>query len=492
MIALDPSNQYSERWKNLALQRFSGFYYIKDNHGLLTYVSPEVTSLLGWTPEEVIEKWPLWTDTSSAVHTENGNHVPHQLRGLSVSHCSIPDIQGRLRRLELVDHPIETSTNESLHTEGFATEVFEETGALPGTGTRENRSRQIIDFSPIGIFQTDVEHKFTYVNDYWQVITQYPLKQTLGFPWWTPIHVDDKERIINLWNEEMKKNRECFVQCRVSRPGGETRWVELRFRYLFHEEGRVIFGTMEDITDLKLMKQKLEEYAHDLKRSNGDLESFAAIASHDLKEPLRKILTFGNRLTNSVSSKDEEQSLEYLKRIQHAGVRMQNFIEDLLQFSRITSKARPFASVDLRTLVSDVVSDLEVLIGKNEATVQIGTLPVVKADEFQIRQVFQNLISNAIKFHKSDEAPFIKVDSEKLSNGDCQIWVQDNGVGFDPTHLERIFKPFERLHGRTEFEGSGMGLAICKKIIDRHGGTLTAESEPNRGTRFIFTFPFKP
>jgi signal transduction histidine kinase len=254
-----------------------------------------------------------------------------------------------------------------------------------------------------------------------------------------------------------------------------------------------------------LQRQRAEEslahQAQELARSNSELEHFAHVASHDLQEPLRKIQAFGDRLMLKCREDLGEQGRDYLERMQSAATRMQTLISDLLTFSRVTIRPRPFVSVDLTAVAHVVVSDLEMSIQRVGATVQIDQLPTIDADPGQMGQVLQNLIGNALKFHRPGVSPLIKVWGTLLQsqnhgiehNGSdpqqCRIYIEDNGIGFEEKYLDLIFQPFQRLFGRGEYEGTGMGLAICKKIVERHGGNLTAQSTPGQGTTFIITLP---
>lgn len=252
--------------------------------------------------------------------------------------------------------------------------------------------------------------------------------------------------------------------------------------------------------------QLLEQETHqrqELAYSNAELEQFAHVASHDLQEPLRKIMSFGDRLKDKYSETLTAQGCDYLERMQKAAERMQTLIEDLLTLSRITTKAQPFVSVDLAQVAQEVLSDLEVRIEQTGAKVEVGKLPTLEADPLQMRQLLQNLISNALKFHQRTEPPKIGIYSQLLNSekqqptGNSrqpmlyQILVQDNGIGFDEKYLSSIFNAFQRLHGRSEYEGTGMGLAICRKIVERHNGSITAKSSPGQGSMFIVTLPLQ-
>lgn len=228
----------------------------------------------------------------------------------------------------------------------------------------------------------------------------------------------------------------------------------------------------------------------ELARSNKELQDFAHVASHDLQEPLRKIVAFGDRLYTTNASVFSEQGKDYLERMQNAAKRMQSFIDDLLQYSRITTKARPFEPVNVEAIIREVLVDLEEHVKRTKGKIVVEKLPIIDADKMQMRQLFQNLIANALKFHKKEEPPVIIIKSNCVDSACCKIMVEDKGIGFDEKYLDRIFKPFERLHGRSEYEGTGMGLAICKKIVQRHNGEITAKSSPGKGATFTIRLPF--
>jgi signal transduction histidine kinase len=227
----------------------------------------------------------------------------------------------------------------------------------------------------------------------------------------------------------------------------------------------------------------------ELERSNRELQDFAFVASHDLQEPLRKIQAFGDRLKTVQGPKFDDQGRDYLERMQNAAGRMHTLINDLLTYSRVTTKAQPFVKTDLNEVVNSVMSDLEIRIQQSGGHVEIESLPTIDADELQMRQLFQNLIANGLKFHRESVPPVVKISSSDTGNGTVSITVADNGIGFDEKYLDRIFTPFQRLHGRSEYEGTGIGLAVCRKIVERHGGSLIAKSEPGKGSAFIFTLP---
>jgi signal transduction histidine kinase len=277
---------------------------------------------------------------------------------------------------------------------------------------------------------------------------------------------------------------------------------------LLMENGRHYSRLIRDITDRKTAETvllqrtfqleaanlELSRFSRRLEESNRELQDFASVASHDLQEPLRKIQVFGDRLKTASGAAMDEQSRDYLNRMLNAGGRMRALIDDLLSFARVTSQASPFVTVDLGRVVREVLSDLEVRIGETGAVVEVGELPAIHADPMQMRQLLQNLIGNGLKFHKKGKKPTLRVCGDKVEDSpdSAAMWrivVADDGIGFDEKYLDRIFAVFQRLHGRTEYEGTGIGLAICRKIAERHGGNITARSAPDQGSTFTITLP---
>jgi len=294
-------------------------------------------------------------------------------------------------------------------------------------------------------------------------------------------------------------NRELIVP----REDGYGTWLQMTKVPLRGTDGQIIglVGISADINDRKAAEEQLRLFAAQLERSNAELQNFASVASHDLQEPLRKIQAFSDRLRVKCGPALSAQGLDYLDRMQSAAQRMQVLIQDLLKLSRVTSRAQPFEECDLDEIVRAVISDLEITIEQKQAEIEIHDLPTIQADPLQMRQLFQNLISNALKFQRSGDLPRVIVEGrlfqmkERKTPGEptgeqtCKIVVRDNGIGFDPKFAEQIFVVFQRLHNRTEYEGTGIGLAICRKITDRHGGTIVAKSAEGQGAAFIVTLP---
>lgn len=280
--------------------------------------------------------------------------------------------------------------------------------------------------------------------------------------------------------------------------------VEISLSYFVMDGMQYTISFIIDITHRKkaedeilLAKANLERYAEQLKSSNKELEQFAYVASHDLQEPLRKIQAFGDRIRSNEDKALSDTGRDYLDRVLNAAERMQNLINALLSFSRISSQAKPFRQIDMRQVMNEVLSDLEVSIENAGAVIHLeGNFPNIEADPMQMWQLFQNLVSNALKFQKAGARPEIVIKCEQLSNVPpdgrrkyAQISVTDNGIGFDEKYKEKIFNIFQRLEG-VNYKGTGVGLAICRKIAQRHGGDIIAQSSPGLGSSFVVTLPY--
>ncbi|MDJ0613384.1 MAG: PAS-domain containing protein [Rhizobiaceae bacterium] len=256
-------------------------------------------------------------------------------------------------------------------------------------------------------------------------------------------------------------------------------------------------ATYQDITMVERHEERLRAYNDKLTRSNKELQEFAYVASHDLQEPLRKIEAFGDRLMKKHSAILPDDGKVFVERMQNASFRMRQLINDLLSYSRVTTKAKPFQKIDLNEVVSGVLSDLQIRLQEINGTVNVSALPTLDADQIQMRQLMQNLISNALKFKKPDIDPIIHVSAEEYfveseSSEKVKYWrlkIADNGIGFDNKYKDQIFTIFQRLHGRMEYEGTGIGLATCRKIVERHNGTIDAEGIPDEGATFIVDLP---
>jgi signal transduction histidine kinase len=261
---------------------------------------------------------------------------------------------------------------------------------------------------------------------------------------------------------------------------------------------RMLLVGLEDISERRRMENHLAWYTTEVERSNRDLESYAVVASHDLQEPLRKIRAYGDILATEHAAALPSEARSYVTRMVDAGARMQGLINDLLALARITTAPARLAPVQLDELARLVLLDTEIAMSEAHATVHLGALPTIEGDALQLRQLLQNLVSNALKFRGAAQ-PTVRLYAEVVPTPalpgaeDAAPWhaihVTDNGIGFEQRHAENIFRPFQRLHGREAYPGTGMGLAICRKICERHFGFITVRSAPGEGTTFTITLP---
>jgi two-component system, LuxR family, sensor kinase FixL len=359
----------------------------------------------------------------------------------------------------------------------------------------QRRYESILNSAGEGIYGLDLQGRTTFVNPATAKITGWKVDDLIGK------------------SESEVFHRRPFGESAIkSKDNGESDYVIFYrhdgtsfpaeyIRTPIHERDKEVGAVVifKDITERKRAEETLNRKAAELARSNAELEQFAYVASHDLQEPLRKIQAFGDRLKTKCDAVNLQDGRDYLERMQSAAARMQTLINDLLTFSRVISASQPVVPVDLNSVIKGVLSDLEVRIEQTKAQIDLGDLPIIEGDPMQMRQLFQNLIGNALKFQPRDNQPMIKIAAKILKNPlaleedpyseQHEISIRDNGIGFDEKYLEKIFAVFQRLHGRNEFEGTGVGLAVCRRITDRHGGVITAQSKSNEGATFVVTLP---
>ena len=321
------------------------------------------------------------------------------------------------------------------------------------------------------------------------------------------IHPEDKA-LRQAAHEIAIKTGELFYEARIILQDKTVRWIRLNGKYSFENKNPVSFvGTILDITEEKkaadLLEYKIEERTQELKQANEQLKQFTYAASHDLQEPLRKISFFLDRLLGSLGTSISEENKNTAERILKTTERMRNLIDDLLHYSNSTFGAVTFEDIDLTVIAKEVLDDMEATILEKNALINLKHLPVIHGDPRQLKQLFQNIISNALKYQKITNTPEILIAAEVVKreaivatsneerNQDkfYKICIQDNGIGFEQEYADRIFKLFQRLHSKQEYEGTGIGLALVKKVVENHNGFITVESQPDLGTTFNIYFP---
>jgi signal transduction histidine kinase/CHASE3 domain sensor protein len=320
------------------------------------------------------------------------------------------------------------------------------------------------------------------------------------------VHPDDTGLVSEFVSDIVARQSNAKLDYRIVLDN-QIHYLSMSMKPMRPDDGHspYILGAVLDITDMKAYENQLKQYTSELRRSNEDLEQFAFIASHDLQEPLRKIRAFGDRLSTKFHGELDTVGQDYITRMQSAAARMQLLIQDILAFSQVSRSMGAYENLNMRRLIDEVVDDLGAQMRRERGTVRIGSLPNVNGDRAQIKRLFQNLVSNGLKFHKAQERPVVEVNGRIIKG--AQVWeeygktatagdyvtisVKDNGIGFDEKYKEKIFNIFQRLHGRAEYEGTGIGLSICRKIVANHRGLIFTKSEENVGSEFIVILPIE-
>nr|WP_254797496.1 ATP-binding protein [Pseudomonas aromaticivorans] len=355
----------------------------------------------------------------------------------------------------------------------------------------EQRFRSLFACNPDPVFAFDLRGRFERVNPVASQLLGYREDELRGAHFTQYLEPTEAQRIQPLLLKVARGETHSFeLQCRNR--AGELLELDVTQLPIVIDHAIVgVFCIAKDIRQRKTAERTLQSALAELERSNRELQAFAFVASHDLQEPLRKIQSFAARLQTRPAGLDE-QGRDYLQRMISAAERMQALIHDLLAYSRVATRAQSFVRLELERLLDEVMQDLEHVIEGSGARIERAPLPAIAGDPSQMRQLLQNLLSNAIKFHKPGELPQVRIYAEYQPTGEWSLCVSDQGVGFDEQYLERIFHPFQRLHSRQAYPGTGIGLAIVSRIAERHGGRLSASSRPGQGATFRVTFPTPP
>lgn len=366
----------------------------------------------------------------------------------------------------------------------------------------EEHYRVLTNTIPLMLFSLDEKGNLTYINKW---MLEFFGNDFAGFD--NPaggylVHEEDRAANETI-HTMLQKKKPIKAEWRLKSRDGNYVWHLVSIIPLLKEgDSATWFGSLVDIhaqklyeqtlkdnRELKQVQEQLQYHIQELKRSNEELQQFAYVASHDLQEPLRKIIYYSDYIQekNSASLADE-RSKDYLKSMVVAATRMRTLINDLLSFSQVDRKLLEIQDIDLVRLLAEVVGDFEMPIKEKKADVQIGELPKIKGDKVMLQRLFENLVSNALKYAKDDVAPVIRISGAVLS-GEVEIIISDNGIGFEEKFLSKMFTLFQRLHGKEKFEGTGLGLAICRKIVEMHNGSITAKSNPGTGSSFYIYLP---
>jgi PAS domain S-box-containing protein len=476
--------------------------------------APEQVHLLGERIKTSLLQTGRWTGLFSLRHLGTGEPIPGHAEFIRIN----DSVTGKLLSIGLNLHDLRAE--QAIQQALMATNA-ELTDSI-------SQFTFVTDFMPQIVWATQPDGMHDFFNQRWYAFTGLPPDKSLGEKWANILHPDDAERTALVWNESLTTGKPYEIEYRMLRHDGQYRWLLARALPMRDEAGNIVrwFGTCTDINDQKAFSTELEERVaertreletanYDLKRSNDNLQRFAYVASHDLQEPLRKIQSFGDILRQTYADQLGDGT-DLLDRMQGAAHRMSTLIRDLLTFSRITTQRDLFTSVSLGEVITGVLHDLELAIQESGTVIDIGPMPTIRGDVPQLSQLFQNLISNAIKFRKIDDntlphrvSPHRVTPHRVMIQADLidasalpplakpafpatqyhRIAISDTGIGFDEKYLDRIFEVFQRLHGRNQYAGTGIGLAIVQKVVENHGGAINATSQPGQGATFYVFFP---
>jgi len=361
----------------------------------------------------------------------------------------------------------------------------------------EERFRAIFEQAAVGIAKSALGGQFMRVNPGFCQIVRYAESELLQQNWQAITHPDDIEADREYVRSLLSGDIQTFsLEKRLLCKDEAVRWANVTVSAMRDAKGtpQYLICAIEDISERKLVQELLQasldtqtRYAQELTRSNAELEQFSYVASHDLQAPLSTIAGYAQLLEKRCHNQLDAQGNKFIRNIVNSCGRMQALIDDLLEYSRVGRSEKPFDVIDCNLVFEDACANLQLAIRQDQASVTRGDLPRVRGDSFQLLQLFQNLIGNAIKY-RSSEAPMVRVSASR--QGDSWVFsVQDNGIGIAEQYHPRIFQLFQRLHSEKQYSGTGIGLAICQRIVDRHGGRLWVESEPNRGSTFYFSIP---
>jgi PAS domain S-box-containing protein len=460
--------------------------------GAITSWNPAAERMFGFSAAEAIGR-PLSSIVPEDRTREQRLVLERVNRGELVSHFETVRRRkdGRLLDISLSISPIRDASGRIVGASKIARDITDRRDTEQRLRDRDARLLSIVDTAADGILTIDESGAIETLNPTAERLFGYAAAEVIGKnvamlmpPPYSEEHdgylarylTTGEKRIIGI-------GREVFGR----RKDGSTFHMHLSVSEMIVAGKRMFTGIARDISALKAFEAQLTQRATELARSNAELEQFAYVASHDLQEPLRMIASYAELLGRRYTGKLDADADEFIRYTVDGAARMQALIDDLLAYSRVGRRGLEFNEVDSKSCVQDALANLRLTIEQNGARIAIGDLPRVRADALQLSQLFQNLIGNAIKF-RGDDPPRVEVRAQ-ARDGHWLFSVRDNGIGIEPEHSERVFVVFQRLHARQRYPGNGIGLAICKKIVERHGGRIWLESEPGRGTTFFFTLP---
>lgn len=463
--------------------------------GLIQSINPAAEIIFGYQEQEIINK-EAKTLIPLLFHKSYDRYL--QKHKTSEKKTTIKDQEITGQRKDKSLFPMELSVAEvKLHNKTFFTnfirDISERKVLEKELKYREQLFSTFVNAAPVMMWMLDADNKPLLFNDTWLKFTNNTLDQELSKAWDDKlIHLDDRKKVTREYNRSIKLRQEFDLEYRLLRHDGVFRWLrEIGVPYRINNIYHGFIGIGLDITKRKHADTQINTYTKELERSNEELEQFAYVASHDLQEPLRMVSSYTQLLARRYQDKLDEDANEFIAFAVDGANRMQTLIQDLLSYSRVGKHKRNVISVDLEQQLQCVLINLKIIIEESNAQIIYPKeLPQVMGDESQIQQLFQNLISNAIKYRAEDRPCIIQLNY-KQSGTMWQFTVQDNGIGMEEEYFKRIFVIFQRLHGKEKFSGTGIGLAVSKRIVEGHGGKIWLESELGVSTTFYFTLPRK-
>ena len=479
-----------EKIKNLAsiVESSNDAIITKSLDGIIFSWNKEAEKVYGYSGEEILGK------NISILEPDNLKGEIKQFsekikQGKKIQHYETSRLKkdGTIINVSVTLSPVFDAYGKLVAISSIARDITESVKAKEALRLSNIYNRSLIEASLDPLVTIGHDGKITDVNTSAELVTGYSRDELIGTDFTD--YFTEPEKAKKGYKEVFKEGFVSDYALEIQHRNGSITPVLFNASVYKDESGDVIgvFAAARDITERKKAEEILRLKLEELARSNAELEQFAYVSSHDLQEPLRMITSYLQLLQRRYQGKLDERADKYIYYAVDGASRMQNLINDLLEFSRVTTRASEPEPTDCEFVLNQVLSNLELFIKQNKAIISHDPLPEVIADNTQLAQVFQNLIINGIKFH-SEGAPEIHISSEKKAE-ECQFSVRDNGIGIDPQYSEKIFEVFKRLHKKEEYPGTGIGLAVCKKIVERHGGRIWVESKLGKGSNFYFTLP---
>jgi PAS domain S-box-containing protein len=460
-------------------------------------VSPEYATMLGYDPATFHETNAAWIER---LHPDDHQRVANNYRAYIAGEVPVYAVEFRQHTqggewkwiLSLGKIVAWDSEGRPLRMLGTHTDINERKQTETNMRELQNILSMAESVAGMGSWKWDLQtQKVTWSNEMFNLfgVERENFDGDMNRVITSRIHPDDLEAVNRSNLSALEAGQPIPLEYRIVLPDGRQRTVWAEGRLVHDQYGRptALTGYVQDITARKQAEAELHRTMEELARSNTDLEQFAYVASHDLQEPLRAVAGMLQLLQQRYAGQLDQRADEFIQHAVDGATRMQTLINDLLTFSRVATRGQPFQPTDCAVIVTDALANLAVAIRESSAVITQDPLPTLVADRTQLTQLWQNLIGNAIKF-RGKETPVIHLGAERHR----EEWIfsmRDNGIGIESQYFERVFVIFQRLHTRQEYQGTGIGLAVCKKIVERHGGRIWVESELGRGSTFYFTIP---